>query len=118
MGLLGAGITATEGSVGTSAQAPSSSAAPSVMETIRMDMGMLLLSADDHVDAAVVFAAFGGVVAGDGIGFALADGGDAVGGDAVRDQVLAHGFRAALRQFVVARGIADVVGMAFHHDAA
>ena len=75
-----------------------------------------LLFADGDFDTAVLGAAFGGGVALDGFSLALADSGDAVGGDATLDKHLLDVDGTVLRELHVGGGTANVVGVAGDGD--
>src|SRR5438093_11635950 len=74
---------------------------------------LLAASADDfYFDAAVLGAAFAGLVVGDRLLLALALGVDAVGLDALRDEIGLDRFGAAPRALLVVGVAADRIGVA------
>ena len=76
----------------------------------------LLLGADEVAAAILLIAVFGRLHT-EGLFFAEADGIDAIGGDAQRDQVLLGGAGAAIAESEVVFGGTALVAMAFNGDA-
>ena len=76
----------------------------------------LLLGADEVAAAILLIAVFGGLHA-EGLFLAEADGVDAIGGDAQRDEILLGGAGAAIAQSEVVFGRTALVAMAFNGDA-
>ena len=77
----------------------------------------MLLPQGGEGGAAVLGAAFGGVVGGDGAGLAVAAVGEAVGADAAEDEVVVDGLGAALGEGQVVLVLAHGVGVAAHLEA-
>lgn len=82
-----------------------------------MRCGAALLPQGGEGGAAVLGAAFGGVVGGDGAGLAVAAVGEAVGADAAEDEVVVDGLGAALGEGQVVLVLAHGVGVPAHLEA-
>src|SRR5271157_1651450 len=75
------------------------------------------IAGDYQFHAAVLLAAFRGIVGGHGLAFSEAAGGDRVGGNALLHQVVADGIGALLREPPVVFVAADAVGVTFDRQA-
>ena len=72
----------------------------------------MLVGADEVAAAILLVARFGGFIA-EGLFFAVADGAEAVGGDAQGDEILFHGGGATISQAEVVFGGAALIAVAF-----